>query len=200
MMLPHVETDGRFVSGQNPYSTAATTEAIVRALGQSPAPREPWADERSMELLARLIAGKAPEAAAELRQNPSAYDMPLIAIWGYHQSLAAGDDPTRLQQGLAAMDLALPHVDEPQLKAAADPDWTFVGLAPTSSAAGKLGADADIESRTVAALLAGGGHDVTDRHVLVLDEAGQLGSRQALRVLQISRDTGARVIFMDDGT
>ena len=120
MMLPHVETDGRFVSGQNPYSTAAATEAIVRALGQTPASRAPWADERSMELLARLIAGQAPEAAAELRQNPSAYDMPLIAIWGYYQSLAAGDDPTRLQQGLAAMDLALPHVDEPQLKAAAE--------------------------------------------------------------------------------
>ena len=85
-----------------------------------------------------------------------------------------------------------------QLKSAADPDWTFVGLAPTSSAAGKLGADAGIESRTVAALLAGGGHDIGDRHVLVLDEAGQLGSRQALRVLQISRDTGARIILLGD--
>lgn len=85
-----------------------------------------------------------------------------------------------------------------QLTAVADPDWTFIGLAPTSSAAGKLGADANIESRTVAALLAGGGHDIGDRHVLVLDEAGQLGSRQALRVLQISRDTGARVILLGD--
>ena len=85
-----------------------------------------------------------------------------------------------------------------ELKAAADPDWTFIGLAPTSSAAGKLGDDAQIESRTVAALLGGGGYGITDRHVLVVDEAGQLGSRQALRVLQISRDTGARVILLGD--
>lgn len=85
-----------------------------------------------------------------------------------------------------------------ELKAAADPGWTFIGLAPTSSATSKLGQDAGIEARTVAALLGGGGHDITDAHVLVVDEAGQLGSRQALRILQISRDTGARVILLGD--
>src|SRR3546814_12151412 len=55
-----------------------------------------------------------------------------------------------------------------------------------------------IDSRTVAALLGGGGHDITDRHVLVVDEAGQLGSRQAQRILQISHDTGARVLLLGD--
>ena len=85
-----------------------------------------------------------------------------------------------------------------QLKAAADPGWTFIGLAPTSSATAKLGQDAGIDSRTVAALLGGGGHDITDRHVLVVDEAGQLGSRQAQRILQISHDTGARVLLLGD--
>src|SRR3546814_3241187 len=69
-----------------------------------------------------------------------------------------------------------------ELKAAADAGWTFIGLAPTSSATAKLGQDAAIDSRTVAALLGGGGHDITDRHVLVVDEAGQLGSRQAQRI------------------
>ncbi len=120
MMLPHVEVDGRFVSGQNPYSTAATAEAIVRALGQTPKPREPWADERSMELLTRLIAGNAPDAAAKIAANPAAYDVPLIAIWGYYQSLSAGDDREKQRQGLSAMELALPHMEEPQLKAAVE--------------------------------------------------------------------------------
>ncbi len=120
MMLPHVEVDGRFVSGQNPYSTAATAEALVRALDHSPKPREPWADERSMALISRLIRGDAPNTAAEIQADPKSHDIPLIAIWGYYQSLAAGDDVKALRQGLSAMELALPHMDEPQLKEATE--------------------------------------------------------------------------------
>lgn len=85
-----------------------------------------------------------------------------------------------------------------ELKEAAGKDWTFIALAPTSSATSKLGEDAKIDPRTVAMLLATGGRDITDRHVLVVDEAGQLGNRQAVRLLQISHDTGARIIFLGD--
>ena len=84
------------------------------------------------------------------------------------------------------------------LNLAAEPGTTMIALAPTSSAAANLGMTAGIPSRTVASLLAGGGKDVTDRHVLVLDEAGQLGNGQALRVLEISRLTGARLILLGD--
>lgn len=77
-------------------------------------------------------------------------------------------------------------------------DHVTVALAPTSSAAAELGRKAGIESRTLASLLASGGHGLTDRHILVVDEAGQLGNRQALRVLEISRATGARLIFLGD--
>lgn len=84
------------------------------------------------------------------------------------------------------------------LKDAALPGTTFIALAPTSSAAAELGEKVQIESRTVASLLAGGGYGITGHHVLVLDEAGQLGSRQALRILAISRATGARLIFLGD--
>jgi conjugative relaxase-like TrwC/TraI family protein len=81
---------------------------------------------------------------------------------------------------------------------AAEPGTTLLAIAPTSSAAANLGDTAGIESRTVASLLAGGGRGITAAHVLVLDEAGQLGSRQALRLLEISRETGARLIFLGD--
>lgn len=84
------------------------------------------------------------------------------------------------------------------LATAAEPGTTMMALAPTSSAAANLGKTAEIESRTVASLLARGGNDITDRHVLILDEAGQLGNRQALRVLEISRLTGARLILLGD--
>lgn len=78
------------------------------------------------------------------------------------------------------------------------PEFEPIALAPTSSAAAGLGADANIESRTVASILANGGRDITDRHILVLDEAGQLGNRQATRLLDISRRTGARLILIGD--
>ena len=84
------------------------------------------------------------------------------------------------------------------LKEAAEPGTQFVALAPTSSAAANLGKSAGVESRTVASLLASGGHGLTDVHVLVLDEAGQLGNRQAQRVLEISRVSGARLILLGD--
>ena len=75
---------------------------------------------------------------------------------------------------------------------------TLIALAPTSSAAGELGQKANIESRTVASLLATGGAKLDDGHVLVVDEAGQLGNRQAIRLLEISRATGARLILLGD--
>ena len=84
------------------------------------------------------------------------------------------------------------------LNEAARPNFTLIALAPTSSAASNLGSTARIGSRTVASLIAGGGHNLDSNHVLVLDEAGQLGNRQALRVLEISRLTGARVILLGD--
>jgi conjugative relaxase-like TrwC/TraI family protein len=84
------------------------------------------------------------------------------------------------------------------LREAALPGTTLIALAPTSSAAAELGEKAQVESRTVASLLAGGGYGIGRNHVLVLDEAGQLGNRQALRVLEISRATGARLILLGD--
>ena len=84
------------------------------------------------------------------------------------------------------------------LNVAAGEGRTFVAVAPTSSAAANLGETAGIESRTVASFIASGGRGITAFHVMVLDEAGQLGSRQALRLLQISRETGARLLLLGD--
>ncbi|WP_422057853.1 MobF family relaxase [Sphingomonas sp.] len=84
------------------------------------------------------------------------------------------------------------------LREAAGEDTELIALAPTSSASANLGATAGIPSRTVASLLATGGRGIDDRHVLVLDEAGQLGNRQAQRMLEISRMTGARLVLLGD--
>lgn len=84
------------------------------------------------------------------------------------------------------------------LRQAADPEAVLIALAPTSSAAAELGKRAEIESRTVASLIAGGGRGLDERYTLVVDEAGQLGNRQAIRLLEISRLSGARLILLGD--
>ncbi|MBJ7440864.1 MAG: relaxase domain-containing protein [Sphingopyxis sp.] len=81
---------------------------------------------------------------------------------------------------------------------AAEPGMTLIALAPTSSAAAELGNKAKIDFHTVASFVARGGQGIKERHVLVLDEAGQLGNRQAQRLLEISRATGARLLFLGD--
>jgi conjugative relaxase-like TrwC/TraI family protein len=84
------------------------------------------------------------------------------------------------------------------LREAVGESASLVALAPTSSAASELGIKAGIESRTVASLLATGGAKLDDSYVLLVDEAGQLGNRQAMRLLEISRISGARLILLGD--
>ena len=76
IMLNHVVTDGRLVTGQNPASTAAAAEAVLKAMGLTPASRQPWADERSMALLSQTLTGDAAKARAAFNADPKLYDVP----------------------------------------------------------------------------------------------------------------------------
>lgn len=118
LMLNHVVADGRLVTGQNPYSTAAAAEAVVRAMGKTPVQRQQWADERSMALLAQILAGDKAGARAAFAANPSAYDVPLIAMWGYFRAQEAGSDRAALANALEVMEIAKPHFSPPELVAA----------------------------------------------------------------------------------
>ncbi len=118
MMLSHVVTDGRLVTGQNPYSTAAAAEAVIRAMGRTPAPRQPWADERSILLLAQMLNGDAVKARAAFNADPAHYDVPLIAMWGFFRAQSAGSDRGALTNAVDVMELALPHFSRPELVSA----------------------------------------------------------------------------------
>ncbi len=109
IMLSHVVADDRLITGQNPYSTARTAEAMVAALGQSVAAREPYPDERSMDAISQALGGAGAAAAQSIAADPSRYDIPLIAVWGYYRTLQAGDDRAMLAESLAVMELAEPH-------------------------------------------------------------------------------------------
>ncbi|MFC3713210.1 type 1 glutamine amidotransferase domain-containing protein [Sphingoaurantiacus capsulatus] len=114
MMLSHAVADGRLVTGQNPYSTPDTTEALLRAMGKTPKARTAWADERSIALVAVLKPGGEAAARAAIKAAPAAYDPPLIAAWGHYRALTA-TDAAGLRHGLSAMEVAKPFYPEPQL-------------------------------------------------------------------------------------
>lgn len=118
LMMPKLVVDGRLITGQNPYSTTAVAEAIVRATGRTPVARTPSRDELSMALVELLLAGDRSGAVATLAAEPTRYHVDLIGILGYYQAQAAPDDAA-LEQALQVMELALPHMHEPQLKLAA---------------------------------------------------------------------------------
>lgn len=114
LMLPHVVGDGRLLTGQNPFSTAALTEAVITARGHKPVAREPWRDEVTMALVQRLLAGEEAAARSELAANLPRYHVELIGMLGYYQFKAASDDQA-VRNALAVMQLALPHMPQPQL-------------------------------------------------------------------------------------
>lgn len=118
MMLSHVVTDGRIVTGQNPYSTTQTAEAMVEAMGRKVAARQTFADERSITLIGQVLAGEGALARKALAANPAHYDVPLIAIWGFYRAQSPRADRKILTSAVEVMELASPHFAEPQLVAA----------------------------------------------------------------------------------
>lgn len=118
IMLTHVVADGRLVTGQNPFSTAAAAEAMIKAMGRPLAPRQPWADERSINLVAGVLSGDKAGAQAALNADPALYDVPLIAAWGFFRAQSAGSDRAALTQAVDVMELAMPHFTRPEMAAA----------------------------------------------------------------------------------
>lgn len=115
LMLPKLAVDERLITGQNPYSTTAVAEAVVRAAGRTPAARTPWRDEETMALVQRMLAGDRSAAAATLAASPKRYHTDLIGLLGYYQLQVAQAQPA-VRDALAIMELALPYMAAPELK------------------------------------------------------------------------------------
>lgn len=114
LMMPKLVVDGRLVTGQNPYSTPAVAEAVVHALGRPPVARQPWRDESTLRLVQDMLAGKQDEARAALAAEAARYHVQLIGLLGYYQLKAVQTD-AEVRDALAIMELARPHMSEPQL-------------------------------------------------------------------------------------
>ena len=114
LMMPKLVVDGRLITGQNPYSTAAVADALVRALGREPVAREPWRDEATMALVQRHLAGDGADTRRELAANRERFHVELIGMLGYYQAQGAADDAA-VRSALAIMRLAEPFMPAPQL-------------------------------------------------------------------------------------
>lgn len=116
VMLPQVSVSGQLLTGQNPYSTNALAEQIVRSLGVEPAAREAFADEKSMNLIKKAIEGDWDTARKEIATNKDGLDIELIAVYGYYRSLNANGDKKTIRLALEIMELATPYYFNPTLQ------------------------------------------------------------------------------------
>lgn len=79
MYLDNTVVDGRLVTGQNPWSTWSVAEAMVRALGHEPVPREATNEEISVRLLLAYHArGLEPALALKRTQPPAGKHLLLM--------------------------------------------------------------------------------------------------------------------------
>jgi putative intracellular protease/amidase len=110
-MLSKVVVSGKFVTGQNPFSTTRSAEAVVKSLGLIPVDRELYTDEKSVYLLQDLLdkTTTITWAEEELAKNKADYDIQLIAAYGYYKILASADNKVELTKGVEIIELTTPY-------------------------------------------------------------------------------------------
>ncbi|WP_460219533.1 type 1 glutamine amidotransferase domain-containing protein [Psychroserpens sp. MEBiC05023] len=110
-MLSEVAVSGKFVTGQNPFSTTKSAEAVIISLGLKPVERTLYKDEKSVYLIQDVLDKKKTIECAEkeLATNKADYDIQIIAVYGYYKILAAKDNKEELLKGIELVELTSPH-------------------------------------------------------------------------------------------
>lgn len=204
----HRHTDDADQFGQ--AMSAVKTSPELVALGKDGAGRERFstremlATEQRLEWSAEQIAGRG-----QHRVSPAARELALAAGEGRGLALA-GSQRDALDHITGREDLALvvgyAGTGKSAMLGVAREAWEASGYqvrgaALSGIAAESLEAGSGIGSRTIASLEHGWaqGRDLlTARDVLVIDEAGMIGSRQMERVLSAADAAGAKVVLVGD--
>jgi Ti-type conjugative transfer relaxase TraA len=190
--------------------SAVKTSPELVALGKDGAGRERFstremlATEQRLERSAEQIAGRG-----QHRVSPGSRDMALAAGEGRGLALA-GSQRDALDHITGREDLALvvgyAGTGKSAMLGVAREAWQAQGYqvrgaALSGIAAESLEGGSGISSRTIASLEHGwaqGRDGLTARDVLVIDEAGMIGSRQMERVLSHAEQAGAKVVLVGD--
>lgn len=113
IMLNHVAIDGKLITGQNPSSTVAVANELVRSLGMTPKPMPTYEDDRTLALVAKVLQDD-PSAAKSLSANPDKYQLPLAGMYGFYY-LKVAETEQQLTHALTLMTLAKEAINNPRL-------------------------------------------------------------------------------------
>lgn len=110
-MLSNVAKSGKFITGQNPFSTTRSAEAVVEAMGIKPAQRTFYKDENSVYLIQEVLDGTTTiaSAAQSLETNLESYDISLIAVYGYFKIMQAQEEQEGLSKAVDLIEMTAPH-------------------------------------------------------------------------------------------
>ncbi len=114
LMIPHVAVDGRLITGQNPFATAATVEAVLNALGKTPVARTAWRDERTVNFAAQTLGGDPVLMRRQLAATHAELQPDMIGLIGYYQ-LQVATDTTAVRRALTLLELAAPYMPQAEI-------------------------------------------------------------------------------------
>lgn len=113
IMLDHVATDERLITGQNPSSTVSVATQMVSSMGIRPVEMEQHRDDRTLALVAQLLDGSE-QAEEELSGNSAQYHIELVGMYGYY-FLNIAESDKELHDALRLMLLGQKAINNPRL-------------------------------------------------------------------------------------
>ncbi len=113
IMLSHVAVDERLVTGQNPTSTTDVATELVKLLGITPVSTVQYVDDKTMAVIAKLLAGDK-TAAQELADNQEQYHMALAGMYGFYY-LKVAETESHFENALTLMLVAQKAINSPRL-------------------------------------------------------------------------------------
>ena len=205
-MFVHRHSDGKGQFDQAMGAVRGSPELV--ALGQDGKGQERFTSREMIAVEQRL------ERAADRLAERGGHGLPA-ASWGGTAAGSGGlvlgvEQQAALRHIVEGKDLAIvvgyAGTGKSAMLGVARDEWERAGFqvrgaALSGIAAENLEGGSGIASRTIASLEYqwGQGRELlTDRDVLVIDEAGMIGTRQMERVLSAARDAGAKVVLVGD--
>ncbi len=113
IMLSHVAIDERLITGQNPTSTVAVATELVKSLGLKPVSAEQDLEDKTMAMIAKLLAGDK-SVADELASNQEQYHIALAGMYGFYY-LKVAENNNHFENALTLMLIAQDAINNPML-------------------------------------------------------------------------------------
>jgi Ti-type conjugative transfer relaxase TraA len=189
---------------------AVRASPVLVALGKDGRGEDRFTSRAMIEVEQRLMRGAERLADRESHSLPTTMLNEAIIAARSNGLVLGGEQKAALDHITAPGDLAIvtgyAGTGKSAMLSVARDAWSRAGyevqgLALSGIAAENLESGSGIGSRTIASLEHqwGRGRDLlTDNHILVIDEAGMIGSRQMDRVISEAEKRGAKVVLVGD--